>query len=134
MSPTCSSVVSANVCTNYFSFNYMPIFINHSFIKIFFVDVWLQISKGVISIYRSGLKNAAALSVNSCCPLLCGPSVLKQCIFSSPDPSIGNETAQARLQNSHSFGRLSQTDKILSTQLLCFCHPAGTPFKRRGPD
>ena len=67
MSPTCSSVVSANVCTNYFSFNYMPIFINHSFIKIFFVDVWLQILEGVIFSYRRGLFQR----IEKCCGPFC---------------------------------------------------------------
>ena len=43
----------------------------------------------------SALKNAGALSVNSCFPSLSGPSALKQWIFSSSDPSIGNEIAQA---------------------------------------
>ena len=66
----------------------------------------------------STLKNAVALSVNFCFPLLSGPSALKQWIFSPCDPSIGNETAQAsKLYFITSFGRFSQADIILSTQL-----------------
>ena len=33
----------------------MLIFVNHNFIKFFFVDVWPQLRKGVIFSYRSGL-------------------------------------------------------------------------------
>ena len=66
----------------------------------------------------SALKNATALSVNFCFPLLSGPSAVKQWTFSSCDPSIGNETAQAsKLYFITSFGSLSQDDKILLTQL-----------------
>ena len=58
------------MCANYLSFNYRLIFVNHNFIKFFFVDFWLQIPKEVIFIHRSGLfqriEKCLALSVNSC--------------------------------------------------------------------
>ena len=31
------------MCTNYLSFNYMLIFVNHNFIKFFFVDVTIYL-------------------------------------------------------------------------------------------
>ena len=56
MLPTSSSFVSANTC------------INHNFIiKLFFVDVWLQIPKGVIFIYRSGFFQR----IEKCCGPFC---------------------------------------------------------------
>ena len=121
----------------------MPIFVNHNFIKFFFLDVWLQICRGSFSFTgRSPLrapvtgvacfspsKTAAALFVNSCFPLLSGPSALKQWIFSSFDPSVGNDTNQAsKLYFIRSFRRLSQADKILSTRLRlegALIRPAG---------
>ena len=73
----------------------------------------------------SALKNAVALSVNTCSvPSLSGPSALKQWIFSLSDPSIGNETAQVLLRHLGGFPRLID----LSTQLRlegALIRPAG---------